>query len=66
MDCGMDNETIEAYALGRLRDSTVEEHVQTCGRCQLRVTDFQTWDNFVSRAQKHFTEAFPESDRPKR
>jgi hypothetical protein len=59
MRCKIDNETIEVYALGRLRDPELDAHVPTCRQCQERIIEARSWDTFLHRAKKWLIEASP-------
>jgi anti-sigma factor RsiW len=59
MPCKLDHETIDAYALGKLRDSEVEAHLHTCPKCRERVAEARNWDKFVRRAKKRLIEVAP-------
>ena len=64
MPCKFDQETIDAYALGKLRDSEVEAHLLACPKCRERVAEARNWDKFVRQAKRRLIEVAPgEHDR---
>jgi len=52
MQCTMDPEMIELYALGKLHDPELDVHVSTCPKCQERIAEARSWDTFLNRARQ--------------
>jgi anti-sigma factor RsiW len=64
--CGIDEETIEAFASGRLRDPALKANILTCRKCQQRVAEIQNWNAFVRKANRRLLEVDPASTGDKR
>jgi hypothetical protein len=52
MDCGIDDETIEQYALGKLKDADpwLVTHLPTCVDCLARIKEAREWAHHMKLA----------------
>jgi len=63
--CGIDDETMERYAMDRLQDAVVCEHLETCAFCKARVAERRQWIADLKRVLQAQLAAKP-SDRTRR
>jgi len=46
----IDDDSIERYAMRRLPDSSIRDHLDTCPRCQARATEYRSYISVLRRA----------------
>jgi hypothetical protein len=46
---GVDEDTIEFHAMGKLRDPAVIQHLESCISCQKRVAEHRSWIKDLKR-----------------
>jgi hypothetical protein len=53
----IDDETIELHAMGRLKDSAVRQHVDTCTSCTARVVERRQWIADLKRVLRAYRDS---------
>ena len=56
MGCDIDDDIIELYAMGRLKDAALRKHLDTCEACRPRVEEYRAWIALLKEALKEFEE----------
>ena len=50
MGCGIDDETIELYVMGRLQDPAIRSHLEDCPDCLPRVIECRGYVEILQQA----------------
>ena len=54
MNCDIDDDIIELHAVGRLQDYALRQHLDTCGDCRSRVSEYRSMINELRQALESF------------